>query len=276
MHIKILNWDEYQPRKDLKHAHWARLDAAILHSKKFHGATHETLWVFTGLVLLAVAENKNGELIGPKNWICDELRILTQPFDSAISFLEQAGIIQVITEPYTSEQARTDPYASVPYETNETNETKRESPTSQLDPPSEFFSGPTPKDLAQLWNVNRHPAMPEIRIASLKSGSPRWVRAKSRLAEEPSLDFWGGVIQRIARSSFCRGENDRHWRANFDWLVKRETATKALEGLYDDNKRSKPARKFLNIEELDAEPNAVGKSANRDDSSRTKEPGDCS
>lgn len=56
---------------------------------------------------------------------------------------------------------------------------------------------------------------------------------------------WRAVFERIARSSFCRGESGE-WVADFDWAIraegkKPEPALKILEGSFD---RTPGARKF--------------------------------
>ena len=96
--------------------------------------------------------------------------------------------------------------------------------------------------------------MPEVDATKLSSASPRYRFARQRLVEQPDLDYWRTVIERIARSSFCRGENQRGWRADFAFLVRAETHVKALEGKYDDatdkltaaaRPRSIPTQEFL-------------------------------
>ena len=47
-------------------------------------------------------------------------------------------------------------------------------------------------------------------------------------------DNWHLAASRAAASSFCRGENDRAWVADFEWFLKPDTVTKLLEGKYDD------------------------------------------
>ncbi len=88
--------------------------------------------------------------------------------------------------------------------------------------------------LAETWNRLRAPGQPEVRVALLTSGSPRWRSAQARLVEVPDADHWTEVIRRIAASPFCRGENDRGWKADFEFMLRRETHIKALEGKYDD------------------------------------------
>lgn len=41
------------------------------------------------------------------------------------------------------------------------------------------------------------------------------------------------AISAIERSSFCRGENDRGWRADFDFLLQPKSFTRLIEGTYD-------------------------------------------
>lgn len=62
----------------------------------------------------------------------------------------------------------------------------------------------------------------------------RRVAATARIRDHPDEPYWAGVILRIAKSDFCRGENDRGWKADFDFLVRRDTHLKVLEGKYDN------------------------------------------
>lgn len=85
----------------------------------------------------------------------------------------------------------------------------------------------TPEDLMAAWNQHA-PHLPKVKCM----GRERQRLARHRLHER-SLGEWIEVIQRLDRSSFCRG-NDRGWRADIDFLLKPDTATKVLEGKYDD------------------------------------------
>ena len=92
-------------------------------------------------------------------------------------------------------------------------------------------------DLMALWNRECHPSLPKAK--GIGSGRERACRA--RLKERP-LDAWIEVIGRINASVFCRGENDRGWKASFDWLLRPGTAIRVLEGKYDDWKPVKTSR----------------------------------
>jgi hypothetical protein len=51
--------------------------------------------------------------------------------------------------------------------------------------------------------------------------------------KDSTLDEWTRVFDALERSAFCRGENDRGWRADFDFLLQPKSFTKLLEGAYD-------------------------------------------
>ena len=64
-------------------------------------------------------------------------------------------------------------------------------------------------------------------------GKARERFTRARLAEHPDRDYWQSVVDRIARSAFCRGANDRGWKGEFDFLIRENTGSKVLEGKYD-------------------------------------------
>jgi hypothetical protein len=90
----------------------------------------------------------------------------------------------------------------------------------------------TPRDgptaLQALWNETTTPPLPRC----VELNDARRKVAKARLKERPLPD-WGPVFERINASPFCRGINDRGWRADFDFALKPGTAAKVMEGKYD-------------------------------------------
>ena len=42
------------------------------------------------------------------------------------------------------------------------------------------------------------------------------------------------ALERIAKSSFLKGENERNWKADLDWFFKPSSLNKIVEGKYDD------------------------------------------
>jgi len=91
--------------------------------------------------------------------------------------------------------------------------------------------------LVELWNIHADKIFP--RCLGLTQGSLRCKSANSRWGEMPNDEYWISVINRINLSRFCRGSNDRYWRADFDFLVRPGTHHKVLEGKYDDKTKGK-------------------------------------
>jgi hypothetical protein len=97
------------------------------------------------------------------------------------------------------------------------------------------------EDFTELWNSTTKPPIPRCRDLTTK----RRRQIRSRLTERP-LTEWAEVFQRIQDSAFCRGENDRGWRATLDWVLgSPDVGVKVLEGKYDDcGKTSQPQAQF--------------------------------
>lgn len=60
---------------------------------------------------------------------------------------------------------------------------------------------------------------------------------KARFASGYTLDDFKTLFAKAEASSFLRGQNDRNWSANFDWLIKDANMAKVLDGNYDDKER---------------------------------------
>jgi hypothetical protein len=86
--------------------------------------------------------------------------------------------------------------------------------------------------LVEIWNQICGSLLPQV----LSITNRRLNTIKARLKERPDLEEWKGIFQRIISSPFLRGENDRSWRADFDWCLKPDNLAKILEGKYDDRK----------------------------------------
>lgn len=92
-------------------------------------------------------------------------------------------------------------------------------------------AGARAADVMELWNTTTNAPIPKCR--ELTDERRRKIRA--RLAKRPLLTEWRTVFERIQASAFCRGETDRGWRADFDWVMRNDTIpARVLEGKYDD------------------------------------------
>lgn len=70
---------------------------------------------------------------------------------------------------------------------------------------------------------------------ALWPGSARATALQSRWKEDParhSLEWWEGWFRFIAKSPFLIGDNDKNWKPDLGWLLKKENFIKVCEGKY--------------------------------------------
>lgn len=60
---------------------------------------------------------------------------------------------------------------------------------------------------------------------------------KARLNGGYTLEDFKKLFEMAEQSRFLKGNNDRGWKADFDWLTGESGMTKVLEGKYNDNKQ---------------------------------------
>lgn len=90
----------------------------------------------------------------------------------------------------------------------------------------------TPEELFYLWNDKRPDGLSAAEILS-----PERVRhAAARLKEQPDLAWWERVIDKMAHCPFLLGQNERGWRASFDFILSPGKAGKILEGAYSNRR----------------------------------------
>ncbi len=89
--------------------------------------------------------------------------------------------------------------------------------------------------IRELYNMNCK-SLPTL----LKLSKQRKQRLQVRWREHPDLQWWIKLFQKVEETPFCCGDNDRGWKASFDWLIANDTnALKVLEGKYDEPERKK-------------------------------------
>jgi uncharacterized protein YdaU (DUF1376 family) len=87
----------------------------------------------------------------------------------------------------------------------------------------------TKQEVIDAWQDRMVPlGFPPIR--KMTAQRDRQLRARLR---DSTLEDWQRAMSALERSAFCRGENDRGWRADFDFLLQPKSFTKLLEGAYD-------------------------------------------
>ncbi len=90
---------------------------------------------------------------------------------------------------------------------------------------------PTVEALVDQWN-----AIPGI-VRCLKVTESRKRAYHTRAADPDWLANVPAALAKLAASTFCRGENDRGWRADIEWFLRPDTLVKLLEGKYDGKGR---------------------------------------
>lgn len=87
----------------------------------------------------------------------------------------------------------------------------------------------TRDEILEAWRIRMVPqGFPPVR----KMTAQRIRQLDARLRDS-TFDEWQQAMSALERSAFCRGENDRGWRADFDFLLQPKSFTKLLEGAYD-------------------------------------------
>jgi hypothetical protein len=100
--------------------------------------------------------------------------------------------------------------------------------------------------LVEVWNQSKAPSLPSVRGL----GKSRRPAADARWEEHPDPAFWTEVVERINRSPFLTGKNDRKWVADFDFLIRPDTANRVLEGKYDDKRGGYTQPKLMTEDEI--------------------------
>ncbi|MDI6816870.1 MAG: HNH endonuclease signature motif containing protein [Actinomycetota bacterium] len=75
---------------------------------------------------------------------------------------------------------------------------------------------------------------------------------RARLKEYPP-ERLTEAFKKVTASSFLAGENDRGWRADFDWILNENNLVKILEGKYDDKKEAQAHGRARTSTEFDTE-----------------------
>jgi len=101
-------------------------------------------------------------------------------------------------------------------------------------PPSLASDFPPFDEIERHWN-NAMEVSHKVTDSRRNKLLTRWKDAEFRAR-------WREAIDRISRSNFCRGLNDRGWKADLDWFLKLDTITKVMEGKYDNHNATRAAR----------------------------------
>lgn len=86
----------------------------------------------------------------------------------------------------------------------------------------------TADEILEAWNATADRCgLPKAKL------TPQRRRKLAPLIRNHGLDDFTEAIRALERSPFLRGENDRAWRANFDFFIQPSSFQKLIEGSYD-------------------------------------------
>lgn len=89
----------------------------------------------------------------------------------------------------------------------------------------------------QWWNTSAQSAGLPLVQQVTETRRKHW---NARAAPERTAQWWQAYFAQIAAIPFCRGDNDRQWRATFDWAIRSEDViARVHEGVYDARKEPK-------------------------------------
>ena len=88
---------------------------------------------------------------------------------------------------------------------------------------------PSVKEIVEAWNeLADARSLPKV----IRVTDARRKQIQARLKEYPP-DDWSKALTAIYKSKFLCGENDRGWKADFDFLLQPKSFVKLVEGAYD-------------------------------------------
>jgi hypothetical protein len=233
MIVEIMNWDKFNPRRDVKSTSWFRLQNTFWQDHKFFELDNDGKMVWIALLSTASQEQKGDIEINP-DLIGAVLKVGRKKILKVLGILEEKHCVRVTSELRT---------ANVPTQTDE--QTDRQ--TERTDETGAIASddGLTPKDVFTLWNMHRGP-LPEAK--SLTSSREKKLQAQIRKSPEYQNSYhWEQAIRGFTESEFCVSE----WRPGFDDLISESKRMKALEGKYANKRRGQKT-----FSELTSEGNA--------------------
>lgn len=227
--IKIVNWEKYNPKAfESRNPHWFRLHSKLYSSPIIHALTPPQRWVWVALLCLS-CERRSAVLIGSLSWFAWAIQVDENTLLGTIEKLSEYGAIEpcIKKTDQTTVQRPSQICAATEHNKTEQNTTKQEK-RDKVQIRKSAYADPLLPDLMQIWNSNCGALTQASRMTR-----ERKTVCKIRWNEMPDESYWIAVAKRLAASSFCNGENDRGWKANFDFFLRAKTAVKALEGQYD-------------------------------------------
>lgn len=202
------------------------------------------------LVMLALADaaNDEGQCWPSIASIARKCSRDARTIERVLKRLREAGHIERIERPGTSNIWRVTPrhdagggmmpprHDAVPTPRHDAGDTPRHDATQTIIEPSlnhqeDVGDADAPlseNEVLEAWNETADAVgLPKARMTPERR---RKLRTRLRAT---SLEDWAEAIAAVRRSPFLHGENDRGWRAGFDFMLQPSSFQKLIEGGYD-------------------------------------------
>lgn len=217
--LSVKNFEKFQHYKD-RSPPWIKLYNSLLDDyafTKLPDASRSHL-----LAIWLLASRLNNRIPCDAGWIGTAIKA-SEPVDLAV--LVNAGFL--VADQDCSELLATCEQTAIPEREGEREQSRgEESPIGDSCPLREAFDA---------WNaIAEETSLPVARVltAARKAG------IKSRLADCGGIDEWRRVIAKVRDSPFLRGQNDRGWKADLDFLLQPKSFNRLMDGGYGDRKPS--------------------------------------
>lgn len=209
--ITIKNWEKYNANQ--KKGHKATLISNnFCHDSKLGVLPLPVRWLYLGILLTCGDHTRDTIEMNEKQ--VRELLESSWSIDRALTALQS---LQLLT------------YSKNDFFINRIEKKVIEKKRKEVRVELEIASDPPPQNsLVKIWNENCGKLSKVVTINAKRRKS-----IESRWKELDELQ-WVEVVKKISSSDFCNGKNDRGWKADFDFLLKPDTATRTLEGRYDN------------------------------------------
>lgn len=108
-------------------------------------------------------------------------------------------------------------------------------PETETETEKKELSNESLSNAVEVWNA----MAAETELPRVQNPSPTRLKALHfRLKEIGGIEGWSALMEQIRGSPHLLGQNDRGWRASFDWILKPANLTKVMEGNYLATDRS--------------------------------------
>ena len=117
---------------------------------------------------------------------------------------------------------------------NKTNVSEADKNKKRIDKEIEKEEEKREKEITNLFN-SLCPSFSKVKVLS----DSMKTEIANTLAEFSESDI-SAAFEKAEKSNFLKGNNERKWKASFDWLIKAENIAKVLNGNFDDKGGSNP------------------------------------